>query len=293
MMEDTNLFSEVNAGRSKMAEGIKRTVNNYLPYLLLLLVIVLRALLEIYVPGTENPFTLVFFLDTSVSIAMTLLCYLIFIPQGEKNEKLLNTSYHQNCLEWSKLSERIRNGNFQKKFKEFCIKQIDVEREDKRREIIGNNTSLSYETYKEKYLRMSLNDLKKEYKDGKLSKVEYKAILAANGRIKIRPINPVLVLSGVEKRSFNDAGRSESNYILLWLAKRPFVTLLFAMVVNLLTSGKAVFDTTVFYGIILDTVTLIVAAFVGDGAGRQSVRDRNDKIKGKILFINGFFEDNT
>ncbi len=292
-MDDKNLFSEVNEGRARITEGIKKTASNYLPYILLIVVIVLRALLEIYTPGVKNPFTPVFFLDTGVSMAMTLLCYMIFIPQGEKSEKLLNASYHHNCMEWSKLSERIRNGSLQAKFKEFCVKQVDVEREDKRREIIGNNTSLTFEEYKSKYMRMSEVEITREHREGKLTKEEYKAILKANGKIKVEPINPVLILSGVEKRSFNDAGRAESSFIVVWLAKRPFITLLFAVFVNMLTSGKATFDSSIFYGIILDTVSLIVAAFIGDGAGRQSVKDRNNKIKGKILFINGFFEENN
>ena len=290
---DNNLFDSVNQGSSKAIEAVKKKVSDYLPYILLILVIVLRCVLEIYTPGYNNPFTLVFFLDTTVSIAMTLLVYMIFIPQGTSKEKLSNLSYKENCTEWSKQTKKIRDEHRQGEFREYCVSQVEVERRERRMEIIGNNTTLTYEEYEAKYASMSREDLKIEYESGRLTKCEYRAILRANGNIKVKPINANLILLGVEKQSYNDAGRSKSNYLLRWMAKRPLLTLGFAIIVNMLSGGVVHFSLAMFYGMIMDTLSLIVAAFVGYGAGEQSIRERNDSIKGKILFIYGFFETNN
>lgn len=291
-MDDRNLFSEVNEGKDKLGSAIKRTAMSYLPYILLAVIIVCRVAMEIFTTKVVNPFTPVFFLDTTVSFVLTIFCYIVFIPQGEKNEKAINEAYRTNCIEWGRLSEKIRSGGLLTRFRAYCLEQVDVERKERRMEIIGNRTTISYDEYEARYAAMSDEELKGIYKGGELTKGEYRAILKANGKISVKPINSVLILSGVAKGNYNDAGRSESGYIIKWLAQRPLWIVLFAVVTNALTGSFTGMNVSAIYGMILDTLSIIVASFVGYGAGEQSVRDRNDKIKGKILFINGFWEEN-
>ena len=139
---------------------------------------------------------------------------------------------------------------------------------------------------------MSKKDLKKECKNKAITKKEKRFFMKAQKNIKVLPINSNLILTGVERQHNNDAGRDTSNFILRWLAKRPFLTAGFVIVCKMLSGGKFEFDTTMFYGMIMDTLSVILAAFVGYGAGEEAVRDHNNKIKGRILFINGFFETN-
>lgn len=288
-----NIFSEMNASKSKISENIKKTAKNYLPYILLALNIVFRTILQLYNPRLVNPFTPVFVLDAITGVISTMFCYIVFIPLGERNEKLNNPSYKSNCAEWSRLSEIIRNGNLQVQFRKYCINQIEVERKEKRIEIIGSRTALSFEEYETRYATIDAEQLKGEYKASKLTKREYKAILHANEKIRVKPINPALILSGVVKFNYNDAGRERTSYAVKWLSQRPLMIIFGTIVLNTLSAtftGLSGFSAV--YNMVLDALFTVFASFVGYGAGEETVRDKNDRIKGKILFICGFLEEN-
>lgn len=289
-MEEKNVFAEVNAERNKIATSIKKTVSNYLSYILLILIIVCRVLLEIFKTSIVNPFTPIFFLETTISLALTIFCYIVYIPQGEKNEIANSLSYKPNCARWGELSAKIRTGGMQDSFRKYCAEQLEIERREIKAVIIGNHTSFSFEEYIERFSQLGKAELKVLYKNGELTKEEYKAIRKCNGRIKVKPINSVLILSGVAKASYNDAGRDDSSYELKWLAKRPLLIVLFAIVTKAISGAFVGLDPSVIYGMILDTLSLIIASFVGYGAGEQAIRNKEDRIKNRILFIECFFE---
>jgi len=291
-MEDRNVFADVNAGKSKITSSIKKTVGNYLPYILLIVIIVCRILLEIFQTNIVNPFTPIFFLETAISIGLTIFCYIVFIPQGKKNEILSSVSYKPNCARWGELSGKIRTGGMLDAFRKYCTEQLATEREEIKTVIIGNSTAFSFKEYTERFSCLSKADLKKLYNKGGLTRGEYKAIKKCNGKIKVKPINSVLILSGVARASYNDAGRDESMYILTWLAKKPFLAVLFAIVVRGISGTFVGLNPSAIYGMILDTLSIIMASFVGYGAGEQDIRDREDKIKNRILFLECFFEKN-
>ncbi len=291
-MEDKNVFAEVNAERNKIATSIKKTVSNYLSYILLILIIVCRVLLEIFKTSIVNPFTPIFFLETTISLALTIFCYIVYIPQGEKNEIANSLSYKPNCARWGELSAKIRTGGMQDSFRKYCAEQLEIERREIKAVIIGNHTSFSFEEYIERFSQLNKAELKALYKKGELTKEEYKAIKKCNSKIKVKPINSVLILSGVAKASYNDAGRDDSNYELKWLAKRPLLIVLFAIVTKAISGAFVGLDPSVIYGMILDTLSLIIASFVGYGAGEQAIRNKEDRIKNRILFIECFFEKN-
>lgn len=290
MMEDKNLFADVNASKDKVTTSIRKTVGNALPYILLALIIIFRVLLEIFQTSIVNPFTPVFFLDTSISIAVTIFCYIVFIPQGEKSERLNSPSYKPNCARWGELSTKIRTGGMLDSFRKYCREQLEIERREIKAVIIGNNTSFSFEEYTERFSRLGDEELKALYESGELTKEEYKAIRKCNSRIKVKPINSVLILSGVARANYNDAGRDEGNYILRWLTKRPLMAVLFAIITRGITGTFIGLNVSVIYGMVLDTLSIIIASFVGYGAGEQAIRDKDDKIKNRILFIESFLE---
>lgn len=285
-----NVFADANAKKNKITTSIRDKAVNSLPYILLVLIIICRVLLEIFHTTVVNPFTPVFFLDTAISIALTIFCYIVFIPQGEKNERLNSPSYKPNCMRWGELSSKIRTGGMLDTFRKYCQEQLEIERREIKAVIIGNNTTFSFEEYTEHYSGLSEAELKGLYEEGKLTKGEYDAIRKCNGKIKVKPINSVLILSGVARASYNDAGREESNFLLKWMAKRPLMMMLFAIVIKAISGTFKGFDVSVVYGMILDTLSIIMASFVGYGAGEQAIRDREDKIKNRILFIESFLE---
>lgn len=292
-MEEKNVFTEVNAGRSKLTNSIKKTAKAYLPYILLMLNIAFRIVLQLYDPEFVNPFTLVFLLDTITSLISTMFCYLVFIPLGENNERLNSPSYKSNCARWGELSAKIRTKGLLETFRNYCREQVEVERRDIREEIIGNNTTFSYNEYIEKFSQLNDEELKALFTNGELSKDEYKAILKCNNKIKVKPISSVLILSGVAKASYNDAGRDESRYIIKWLAERPVLMVFIGIALNALDGTFiGLSHYSVIYSMVIDVLFVILASFVGYGAGEQAIRDKDDKIKNRILFIESFLEKN-
>lgn len=293
-MDDKNVFADVNAGRTKLANTIKRTAKNYLPYILLIVNIAFRIILRLYDTTVVNPFNSVFLLNSITSVISTMFCYIVFIPLGEENEKLNSPSYKPNCARWGELSTKIRTGGLLESFRKYCREQLEIERREIKAVIISNNTTFSFEEYIENFSHLSDKELKVLYKKGELSKEEYNAIRRCNGKIKVKPINSVLILSGVAKSNYNDAGRDEANFVLRWLAKKPLVIVAMSVLLNAISAtfiGLSGFS--VIYEMVVDALLIILASFVGYGAGEMAIRDKDDKIKNRILFIESFLEKNV
>lgn len=290
-MEEKNIFADVNAEKDKITSSIKRTVGNYLPYILLAVIIICRIFLEVFQTDIVNPFTPIFFLETAINVGLTIFCYIVFIPQGKKNEIQNSASYKPNCTRWGELSAKIRTGGLLELFRQYCREQVEIERREIKAVIIGNNTTFSFDEYIEKFSHKSDEELEELYKNGELTKGEYKAIKKCNGKIKVKPINSVLILSGVAKANYNDAGRDDSTFLLKWFAQRPALTVVLAILVNTISGTFIGFEPSFIYGMILDVLSIIMASFVGYGAGEQVIREKEDKIKNRILFLECFFEN--
>ena len=293
MDDNKNIFSDVNAERNKITDTIKRTAKNYLPYILLIVNIAFRIVLRLYDTSVVNPFTPVFVLDAITSVISTMFCYIVFIPLGEENERLNSPSYKPNCIRWGDLSSKIRTTGLLEAFRKYCQAQLEIERSELKAVIIGNNTTFSFDEYKERFSHLTNAELKSLYEKGELTKDEYKAIKKCNGKIKVKPINSVLILSGVAKASYNDAGRNDSNFLIKWLAKKPLAIVSLSVLFNAISAtfiGLSGFS--VIYEMVIDSLFIIFASFVGYGAGEQAIRDKDDKIKNRILFIESFLEKN-
>lgn len=289
-----NIFDDINANKAKISKNVKKTVNEYLPYILLVANIVFRIILQLYDPKLVNPFSVVFVLDTITSLISTMFCYIVFIPQGELNERKTSLSYRPNCERWGELSSKIRTSGRLEAFRKYCNLQVELERKATRESIIANNTTYSYSEYEEQFAKLNKKELKQLKDAGKITSTDYKAFLKANSNIKIKPINSVLILSGVAHASYNDAGRDDGNYAAKWLIKRPLPILFTSILLNALSgSFIGLSGYSVIYSMVIDALFIVVASFVGYGVGVQSVQAENNKIKNRILFIESFLEGKT
>lgn len=293
---DNNIYSRVTEGQDKVITKFKDFIVRNLMFIVLLFNIALEIVSKLYRVGFKNPFSAEFFLELAVSTTTTMICYICFIPLGKSEEKKNNPSFSQNLTLWGKLSDTVRNG-FNDLFRAFCIEQIEIERDDKRRAIIGNNTLISFDTYEKEYKGKSKKEIAKLLADGKLTERETNAINKANGNTiinytKVKPINPVIILSGVRKMQINDAGRSDNKYTANWLISRPFVIFATNSVLNAITTSfiggwqNAIFD------MFLSVLMIVVASVFGYSAGVTSIRKDNDKVKSRILFLSLFIEKN-
>lgn len=268
----------------------KSALQDYRVYLLLFFVILVQTLGKLYTLTLQNILTPEYLLGMATSIASTMLIYVFFAPFGSEKETERNAGYRQNLLRWSELSAKIRAGR-NAVFTAFCKKRETEEREERRREIIENNTMTSYAEYLEKYSEVSERELKRLYKAGRITKTEYKALKKAARSIRVKPINPLLILCGVEHRSLNDAGREEANGFIFWIIKRPAVILITDILIgsiNPLYNG--VQSAEAIYSMILSALSTIVSAYVGYRAGVSRIVEKNEIVKNRIFFIETFEE---
>lgn len=269
---------------------VKNTLHDYRVYLLLAFVILVQTLGKLYTLTVQNVITAEYLLSLATSIASTMLIYVFFAHFGSEKETETNAGYKQNLVRWSELSAKIRDGR-NALFSAYCKKRVSEERQERRREIIENKTMTEFGEYIEKYSTLTDKALKKLYKAGEISYEEYSAYKLANNAIAVKPINPLLVLCGVEHRSLNDAGREEAKGFQVWLLKRPALILITDIVIgsihplyNGLQNGDAV------YSMILSALSTVVAAYVGYRAGVARIIEKNEIVKNRIFFIETFEE---
>lgn len=289
---ETNTYQKVNDAKTEALEKVKNGIQKYLIWVVLLFNIALEIVTRLYAFGFQNPFTPDFFMSVFVDTVSTMICYACFIIIGQNDEKKKSLTYNNNVKAWGELSNKVRCSHLEM-FRAFCEEQVKEERNEAKRLILGNNTVIPYDYYKEHYEKLNTKDLKNLYLEGKLSKEEYKAIYKANGLgwfnpTKIKPINPVIILSGVAKATINDAGRKESSFIARWLTTRPLLIFTTALILNTMTTSFIGIGQDAILGMFLSILSIIVASVIGYGAGQQAIRDKEDRIKSRIIFLSLF-----
>lgn len=286
-----NVYVEMAHKKTQFSEKTSTFVKSNLSTIALVICIVVTIVKELYELGYVNPFSVVFFLNLFTDASITMFCYAVFIPFGKRGEITSNTSYTGNLQVWGKRSSEIRVTGKLSLFNDYCRKQVELEREEIRRMIIFNETTIEYEVYIEKYAGLKKSEIKKLYKAKKIAKEEKRAILRAK-KVKVKPIKPLLILCGVQKASINDAGRSTNHYVAIWYATRPLIILSLA-ILRSCTNGTFV-GTSHIYGMMMSILSIVIASGIGYSAGSKSIQRENELVKNRILFIDGFLEkENT
>ncbi len=291
-----NLYQRVNEGQNTAINTIKNAVQKYLIFIVLGFNVILNVLSKFYALGLKNPFSAEFFLELAINLTTTMICYICFIPFGSNDEKKRTTIYKQNISLWSTLTETVRVG-FLDLFRKFCEEQVNSERDEVKRLILGNNTITQFDDYKAKYEGKSKEEIELLRKNGEITKQEEKAINRANGYgwfnpTKIKPINPVIILSGVHKQKINDAGRTDNAYVARWLTIRPLIIFVTTAVINAITTSFIGTGANAILSMLLSVLTIVVSSVCGYSAGVTSVKKNDEKVKSRILFLSLFFEKN-
>lgn len=293
---NNNLYANINEEQNRAITRVKQSIQRYLIIVVLVFNILLEIISSLYTFGFRNPFTPEFFLELAVNTATTMICYACFIMVGQAEERKRTTMYSDNIKAWSKLSERVRDG-YLSAFRDFCEEQVTEERNEAKRLILGNNTVISFEEYVEKYSLLNRKQLKGLYKEQRISKEEYKALNRANGfgtfnPTKIKPINPVIILSGVAKATINDAGRKESSFVARWLSTRPLLIFFSTALINAITTTFMGAGKNAILDIFLSVLMIVISSVVGYGAGQSAVKDKDDRVKSRIIFLSLFCQKN-
>lgn len=282
LLEKYNDFSNK---QNKAMQVITSFVRDSLPFLILLLNIVVAVLTRLFDTGLQNPFTIDFFIELFTNTLTTMICYSCFVKYGEKNEKLSSTAYASNVERWKEMSGKVRNQSSDK-FIAYCRKQVEIEREDIRHFYILNHTMLTIEEYESKYKRLSEEEIDKLVVKGALHRKEAKYIKRANKTRYLKPINPLLILCGVNKMNLNDVGRDGLNAATMAIITRPVYMFLLTTVVTMFSGyWKGIDGASAVFDIIYSVMMIVIASITGYSAGADAGRKEHDKIKGRIFFL--------
>lgn len=278
-------YNKIASDKNKAMQVITEFVKDSLPFLVLLLNIVVAVTSRLFATGLQNPFSADFFIELFTNMLTTMVCYSCFVKYGEKNEKLQSKTYASNMELWKKMSGEVRNQSSDR-FIAYCRKQVELEREEIRHVCILNHTMLTIEEYENEYKKLSDEEIDKLVVKGELHRKEAKYIKRANATRPLKPINPILILCGVNKMNLNDVGRDGLNASTLAIMTRPVYMFVLTTVVTMfsgywkgLDGASAVFD------IIYSALMIVVASIAGYSAGADAGRKEQDKVKGRIFFL--------
>lgn len=278
-----------NAAMQKITEFIKGT----LPFMILLLNIIVAVASRLFNTDLQNPFSIDFFIELFTNTLTTMLCYSCFVQYGQKNELLASKAYATNLELWKKMSSQVRS-QCTDKFICYCRKQVEIEREDIRHFYILNYTMLTIEEYESKYKRMSDIEIDRLVDSGKMNRKEGKYIKKANASRYIKPINPMVILCGVSKMSFNDVGRDGINAATVSIITRPIYMFVITAVVTMFSGyWKGLDGASALFDIIYSVLMIVVASITGYAAGADAGRKEHDKVKGRIFFLERYLATET
>lgn len=293
MSEIGNTYSKIADTQNKVTQAVTRFTKDFFPFIILVLNILLTIGSRLFNTWLENPFTPDFFISLGTNILSTMLCYTCFIKYGEMNEKRGCEAYAGNVERWSRISADVR-GKMSEAFNRYCKELAWQEREEKRHSIISNHTMLSIEDYINNYKGKNRKEINELVKSGKLTIIEGKYINKANATNKIRPINPLLILCGVQTSNINDVGRSGISRATVSILSRPVsMFILTAAITMFKGTWVGVGDASAIFDMIYSAFMIVISSVVGYSAGAMSARVEHDKIKGRIYFLEKFLNRPT
>lgn len=285
MSDLMNKYNKIASEQNKAMQVITTFVKDSLPFLILLLNIIVAVTSRLFSTDLQNPFTPEFFIELFTNTLTTMVCYSCFVKYGEKNEKLSSPSYASNMERWKKMSGEVRS-NQSDKFIAYCKHQVELERADIRHFYILNHTMLTIEEYESKYKRLTDSEIDKLVEKGSLHRKEARYIKRANATRYLKPINPMLILCGVNKMNINDVGRDGMNAATVSILTRPVYMFILTTVVTMFSGyWKGLDNASAVFDIIYSALMVVIASITGYSAGADAGRKEHDKIKGRIFFL--------
>lgn len=251
------------------------------------------ALLTMVLPlistSLVNPISPEFLLTAAYSLVLATVSYYMFAPMGTRSERLESATYKSVVERWAELSRNVREGGFIEAFYRFCTVRREEEREE-RRLLFIEAAGIPMSVYEERYAGLSNKQLRKLRRAGELTRVQLKYLKAANGEIKVLPINPSMILSGLKVVNINDVGR-EKRVRLAGILKP--LTLILTMVIRAMIhigGNEDISFVDYITQIAADLFIILLWSFNGFRYGVSCVRSEELVVKGRSEFISLFLE---
>ena len=296
-MEKKDVFTKGADKTIEVGDRLSEFTETFLTNLLLIFIIVALGFISFYTLIPKNTLDKTTILNTIVLILANTAGFTLFNPKGKKTEQKRNKSYQENAKTWSSLSSKVQNEK-PREFRDFCKEQT----EEKRRNIIDNyvrNALIEKDYFNEKIKPLNNDEFKTLIKSkneyGRLiySKKQIKYLKKARNieKIKVKNIDPNIILLGVNSNSNYEVGQKET----ITVDQKIFINRILKIIVyTLLLSLVGIVPTETVnlwtaLGVYLIRITnILTSAVIGMYAGIKSVRARNNRIKLNIFFLKLF-----
>lgn len=282
-MNINNRYSNAAEAQSKTTAAIVGWVREFFPYLILIINVLITVVSRLFVAELQNPFSADFFISLGNNLMSTSFCYIIFVTYGDKCTKAANPAFSNNTKRWSELSAEVRKKS--DCFVEYCRRESEKERQERRIALIVNNTLISAEKYEKEYKGLTNKEIRALVAEGKISASEAVYIRKANA-VKIKPINPLLILCGVKIAHLNEAGRERMKYSTLSVMVRPIIVFGSNALISMISGRWLGFsDPSIIFDMVFLTLLIVLSSVLGYSAGAENAKREHDKIKARIFFL--------
>lgn len=282
-MSVTDKYTAAAEAQSKTTAAIVGWVREFFPYLILVLNVLFTVITRLFSAEIQNPFSAEFFISLGNNLLSTSFCYICFISYGDRCTRAGNNAFSNNLRRWSELSASVRAKSDQ--FVDYCRAESEKEREERRIAYIVNNTLISAEKYTKEYRGMNNRQIRALAREGKISASEAYYIRKANG-VRVKPINPLLILCGVNVAHLNEAGRQSMKYSTVSVILRPLIVFGSNALISMISGRWLGFsDPSVIFDMIFLSLLIVLSSVLGYSAGAENAKREHDKIKARIFFL--------
>lgn len=295
MEEKKDFVADMADKYGKATAFAKNTFRSMLNYVLLTFLILMTAVLSFAQVALVEGITKNVLIDLCYTLAINITSMVVFIPQGEDNEKRKSQSYFANLKLWGSKTKILEDKKLLTQFNKFCREKSLELRQNKIEEFV-KLASLNIEDYEKSIKNLSKRDLKRATTDEnvlgyKLSKEQVYYLLKAKGHIKMPKINPSIVLAGSDKAqqysSLQPHMKQKTKAISIRMIGIVVWSLLLVSVM-LVPTGYT--GWLMIFKFIMRIAGVVSSTIVGFYTGVNQIRTENNENKEKIFFIDEFLE---
>lgn len=273
----------------------KNTFRSMMNYVLLAFLILMTAVLSFAQIALVDGVTKNVIVDLCYTLFINITSMVVFIPQGEENEKRKSQSYSANLKVWGSKTKILEDKKLLSKFNEFCRKKTMELRQIQINEYV-KLASIDISEWEEKFKSLSKKDLKRATKDEnvigyKLSKEQVYFLLKAKGHVKIPRINPTIVLAGTDKgQQYSSLQPHMKQKTKAVSVKTIGIIAWSLLLVSVMLVPTGYTGWLMIFKFIMRLAGVVTSTIVGFYTGINQIKTENNENKEKIFFIDEFLE---
>ena len=305
-------FEKFTEQKNKLNYVVKNGFKQSINYILLLFLVGMTLILSYAIPSFYDGISSSMLINTGYLVIADALAMIMFVPQGEGNEMTKNISYQNNMLAWSKKSNSVRKDKHLMDFRAYCQEVNDRLRKEKREKYI-QDANIEPEFYHQVFEKLTIKELRKylkpqivtiknfdentkKYNESKinvqLSKMQFKMLKKAKGRIKIARLEPMRVLAGSETSGEYKIAQQKIKYSTKNITSRLLMVVAYSLLLGsviLVPNGQR--GLMYLFSVIMRLTGIITSTFIGFYSGVKNIKNANEEAKERIIFIDEFYEN--